>query len=61
MHTWGQNLSLQPHIHCIVPAVGETPAGNMKHICSSGKFLYIVSQLSPVFPGKVDGEYQTES
>ena len=52
LHTWGQNLSLHPHIHCIVPAVGETPAGNMKHIGSSGKFLYPVDQLSLVFRGK---------
>jgi hypothetical protein len=24
LHTWGQNLSLHPHIHCIVPAAGLT-------------------------------------
>jgi len=52
LHTWGQNLSLHPHIHCIVPAVGETLAGNMKNIGSSGKFLYPVDQLSPVYRGK---------
>jgi hypothetical protein len=22
LHTWGQNLSLHPHIHCLVPAAG---------------------------------------
>ena len=53
LHTWGQNLSLHPHIHCIVPAVGETLAGNMKHIGSNGKFLYPVTQLSTVFRGKL--------
>lgn len=53
LHTWGQNLSLHPHIHCIVPAVGETLAGNMKQIGSSGKFLYLVERLSPVFRGKL--------
>ncbi len=53
LHTWGQNLSLHPHIHCIVPAAGETLAGNMKHIGSSGKYLYPVKQLSPVFKGKL--------
>lgn len=21
LHTWGQNLSLHPHLHCIVPAI----------------------------------------
>lgn len=25
LHTWGQNLSFHPHIHCIVPAGGLTP------------------------------------
>jgi hypothetical protein len=49
LHTWGQNLSFHPHIHCIVPAAGETLAGNMKHIGSNGKFLYPVKQLSLVF------------
>jgi len=53
LHTWGQNLSLHPHIHCIVPAAGETLAGNMKHIGSHGKFLYPVKQLSLVFRAKL--------
>jgi hypothetical protein len=53
LHTWGQNLSLHPHIHCIVPAAGETLAGNMKHIGSNGKFLYPVKQLSIVFRAKL--------
>jgi hypothetical protein len=53
LHTWGQNLSLHPHIHCIVPAAGETLAGNLKHIGSRGKYLYPVRQLSPVFRGKL--------
>lgn len=53
LHTWGQNLSLHPHIHCIVPAAGETLAGSMKHIGSNGKFLYPVKQLSLVFRGKL--------
>jgi hypothetical protein len=53
LHTWGQNLSLHPHVHCIVPAIGETLAGNMKHIGSDGKFLYPVRQLSLVFRAKM--------
>lgn len=53
LHTWGQNLSLHPHVHCIVPAAGLTLAGNMKHIGKSGKFLYPVTQLSPMFRGKL--------
>lgn len=53
LHTWGQNLSFHPHIHCIVPAVGESFAGNIKHIGSGGKYLYPVWQLSAVFRGKL--------
>jgi len=53
LHTWGQDLSLHPHIHCIVPAAGETLAGNMKHIGSNGKYLFPVRQLSLVFRGKL--------
>lgn len=53
LHTWGQNLSLHPHLHCIVPAAGLTLTGNMKHIGKSGKYLYPVTQLSTVFRGKL--------
>jgi len=49
LHTWGQNLSLHPHIHCIVPAAGLTLAGNMKRISKRGKYLYPVLMLSPTF------------
>ncbi len=52
LHTWGQNLSLHPHVHCIVPAAGLTLAGNMKTIGHQGKYLYPVPQLSAVFRGK---------
>lgn len=52
LHTWGQNLSLHPHIHCIVPALGFTLKGKMKHIGKPGKYLYPVVQLSLKFRGK---------
>jgi hypothetical protein len=53
LHTWGQNLSLHPHIHCIVPGVGITPSGRPKRIGSGGKYLYPERALSPVFRGKL--------
>jgi len=53
LHTWGQNLSLHPHIHCIVPAAGLTLNGNLKHITQQGKYLYPVRMLSAVFRGKL--------
>jgi hypothetical protein len=49
LHTWGQNLGLHLHIHCIVPAAGFTLAGNLKRIGKKGKFLYPVLMLSPSF------------
>ena len=52
LHTWGQNLSLHPHIHCIVPAAGYTLDGKWKNIGHSGQYLYPVHQLSEAFKGR---------
>ncbi len=52
LHTWGQNLSLHPHVHCIVPAAGNTLDGDWKSIGSTGRYLYPVHQLSTAFKGK---------
>ena len=35
LHSWGQNLSLHPHIHCLVPAAGYTLEGRWKNIVCS--------------------------
>ncbi len=34
LHTWGQNLSLHPHLHCIVPGGGvdESEAGKTSEV-----------------------------
>jgi hypothetical protein len=53
VYCWGQNLSLHPHIHCIVPAAGLTLKGKLKHITKQGKYLYPVRMLSTVFRGKL--------
>lgn len=52
LHSWGQNLSLHPHIHCIVPAAGVNLKGEWKRIGKNNKYLYNVKQLSKVFCGK---------
>ncbi len=49
LHTWGQNLSLHPHIHCLVPAAGVDLFGNIKRIAKKGKYLYPVKKLSVDF------------
>jgi len=52
LHTWGQNLSLHPHVHCIVPGAGYSLKGNWKHIGTCEDYLYPVHQLSATFKGK---------
>lgn len=49
LHTWGQNLSLHPHLHCIVPGGGLTRAGFWKQAKSNGDFLFPVKAMSTVF------------
>lgn len=53
LHSWGQNLSLHPHIHCLVPAAGYSLDGRWKNIGPSGSYLYPVHQLSEAFKGKL--------
>lgn len=42
LHTWGQNLSLHPHVHIIVPAGGIDNRGNWVHSRQNGKYLFPV-------------------
>lgn len=51
LHTWGQNLSLHPHVHCVVPGGGLSPDGSRWIGCRPG-FLLPVRILSRVFRGK---------
>ena len=53
LHTWGQNLTLHPHIHCIVPAAGYSLLGRWVEMGGDGNFLYPVKQLSQTFRGKL--------
>lgn len=52
LHTWGQNLSLHPHLHCIVPGGGVDTNGNWQNIRVDGKFLFPVKAISKVFRAK---------
>jgi Putative transposase len=56
LHTWGQNLSLHPHLHCIVPGGGVDKNGNWQNIRADGKFLFSVKALSKVFRAKYVAE-----
>lgn len=52
LHTWGQNLSLHPHLHCIVPGGGVDANGRWTQQLRSNKFLFPVKALSKVYRAK---------
>lgn len=51
LHTWGQNLSLHPHLHCIVPKGGVSKAGYWKKGTGENDFLFSVKAMSKKFRG----------
>ena len=51
LHTWGQNLLLHPHIHCVVPA-GGLSADRKSWIRPRYAFFLPVDVLSSVFRAK---------
>lgn len=52
LHTWGQNLSLHPHVHMIVPGGGITETGFWKQAKSNGSFLFPIKAMSIVYKNK---------
>jgi len=52
LHTWGQALTLHPHLHCIVPGGGLTKQGSWKQAKSDGKYLFNVKAMSKTFRGR---------
>lgn len=55
LHTWGQNLALHIHLHCIVTAGGLDPT-RQRWIRRPGGYLFPVRALSRLFRGKyLDG------
>jgi predicted RNA-binding Zn-ribbon protein involved in translation (DUF1610 family) len=51
LHTWGQNLLLHPHIHCVVPAGGFTH-GRSDWVAARSNFFLPIPVLRKVFRGK---------
>ena len=51
MHTWGQNLQLHPHLHCIVPKGGVSKAGFWKKGKGKDDFLFAVKAMSIKYRG----------
>lgn len=56
LHTWGQQLWLHPHVHCIAPGGGITPSGKWKNCRYKGKYLFPKKALSKVFRAKFMAE-----
>lgn len=52
LHTWGQTLTLHPHVHMIIPGGGVTAAGYWKSTKSQGAFLFPVKAMSIVYKNK---------
>ncbi|WP_461400686.1 IS91 family transposase [Flavitalea sp.] len=52
LHTWGQNLSLHPHLHCIVPGAGVNHDDQWQLLAHSKKYLFPVKALTKVFRAK---------
>jgi hypothetical protein len=51
LHTWGQNLKLHPHVHCVVPAGGISP-DRTRWVHSRATYLLPEKVLKRVFRGK---------
>jgi hypothetical protein len=51
LHTWGQNLLLHPHVHCVIPAGGLAP-DHSRWVRPRYPFFLPVKVLSRVFRGK---------
>ena len=55
LHTWGQNLQIHPHIHCVISS-GGLSADHQRWVHPRYPFFLPVKVLSRVFRGKfVDG------
>jgi len=49
MHTWGRQLTLHPHIHCVVTGGGLTAENHWK---ATGKFLLPGRQIKALYRGR---------
>ena len=52
LHTWGQQLMLHPHIHCIVPGGGIVNDTIWKNTKSQGKYLFPIKEIKKVYRAK---------
>lgn len=60
LHTWGQTMTLHPHLHCIVPGGGLTKQHHWRTAKSEGKYLFNVKAMGSVFRGKFIAELKKQ-
>lgn len=67
LHTWGQQLALHPHLHCIVPGGGIDPKGNWvlplksrKKARRKVKYLFPTKAMGNVYRAKFMVELRKE-
>ena len=59
LHTWGQQLSFHPHIHCIVSSGGITTGNEWKEAKKNNwRFLFPAKAMGAVYRGKFLQELQ---
>lgn len=51
LHTWGQNLSFHPHLHCIVSGGGVKDGKWVEAKNKNGKFLFPKEALKVIYKG----------
>ncbi len=62
LHTWGQTLTLHPHVHCIVPDGGLDYLNQWvkgRYVDGDAPYLFPVQQMAAVFRGKFLSEMST--
>jgi hypothetical protein len=51
LHTWGQDLSFHPHVHCIVSAGGVKDGNWIREKRKNNKFIFPVGAMRKIFKG----------
>lgn len=57
LHTWGRQLNLHPHIHCLITACGLTKQGQWKEV--NNDFLVPVNIVKALYRGKFQARIKT--
>jgi len=53
LHTWTQQMTYHPHVHCIVPAGGLRDGKTWQSANKNGNYLFPVRAMSALFKGKL--------